>query len=464
MSPAPRRLLAIAAVLVVLAGTACTDDDGSSPGGSTTSTAPATVDDGVIDDVSLEDCPPDTDDAGVSPPRGGEPGVVRLVTVHPSAGAFAADAAISRGALARFEVANRRGGVEVAGERYLIEVDVRNDAGDPVATQERVTEQFSPDGSPAFAAFGLVGTDNVLAVRDRLSAWCVPDVFPVSASAAISARGGWSVGAPVVLETTEAAALVAHLRDTRPEARVALLVPGNDRGERIEAAFDAAVLGSSVTVVAVGRLPVGVDSDVRDEVTALSASGADVFVDAAELLSCPRALTVARELEWPSLVLAAGGCAEDPFLAQAGPAADGVLAATNLMAPASERWRSNARVVAYRDAVDEWDDDNPEGGIEPDDPLTALGWTMGDLFVRALSQSSGVTRSELMESLTEMEVEGAGLVFDGITLATGPDDRWLGESARVSEFDAGSGTFDPIGEISSHEGGQAVPEELRPDS
>jgi hypothetical protein len=69
-----------------------------------------------------------------------------------------------------------------------------------------------------------------------------------------------------------------------------------------------------------------------------------------------------------------------------------------------------------------------------------------------------------MESLTEMEVEGAGLVFDGITLATGPDDRWLGESARVSEFDAGSGTFDPIGEISSHEGGQAVPEELRPDS
>ena len=129
------------------------------------------------------------------------------------------------------------------------------------------------------------------AVHDDLVGWCVPVVFPVSASAAVSDPADpWTVGAPLVLETTEAAAVVAHLAAARPGAKLALLAPVGDDGDRIEAAFRTAVEGTSLSVVAAQRYPAGVDTDVREEVTVLAASGADVLVDAAVLLSCPAAV------------------------------------------------------------------------------------------------------------------------------------------------------------------------------
>lgn len=467
MSPTSRRALAVLAVFVVLLVAACTDDDdgGSAPAesASTEASTTTTTTEDIVDSVQLSDCPPGTDDAGVTEPTSSSPGTIELVTTHPVEGAFAAASAISHGARARFAVENDRGGVEVAGRRYVVEVRALDDAGDPLSTQQHVAASFDPEESPAFATFGMVGTDNVMAVRDRLTGWCVPDVFPVSAAAEVSAGGGWSVGAPVVLETTEAAALVRYTAEIRPQARLALLLPAGDRGDRIEAAFASAVEATALTVVAIERVPVGVDTDVRAQVTALAGSGADVFVDAAELLSCPAAVRVADELSWPSLVLAAGGCAQGRLLDQAGEAADGVLSASNLIDPAADRWESDDRVVRYHRAVDTWADEN-DVDVDPEDPMVALGWTMGDLFVTALESADGMTRSELMAALTSLSATEPGLVLTGLTVATGPGDRWLGESARVVRFDASTGERVPVGAVSDHEGGAAVPEDLRPGS
>ncbi|NLD75878.1 MAG: ABC transporter substrate-binding protein [Acidimicrobiales bacterium] len=465
MAPTRRLLRSLLPLVTVLACVvACSDDGDPVADGSPTSTtaATSTTIDGVVDEVDLDDCPPGADASGVTPPSGGDPGSIRVVTTHAADGAFAGDARISYGAQARFAVENRRGGVEVAGQRYLVEVSPRNDAADPVSTRQHVADAFDPEGTPAFAAFGMVGTENVLAVRDQLARWCVPDVFPVSSSAAVSVVGGWSVGAPLVLETTEAWALVRYVSEVRPDARMALLVPAGARGDRIQAAFEDATRDSTASVVAVDRVPVAVDTDVRSRVSALAATEADVFVNAAELLSCPAAMRVADELSWPALVLAAGGCASSSFLGQAGPAAEGVLSATNLMDPANERWADNDRMADYHEAIDRWNRDHPDHEVDPNDQPVALGWTMGELFLQALAGSEGVTRSELMASLTAMTATEPGLVLDGITLTTGPADRWLGEAARVVRFDADTATNAPVGAVADFEGGQAVPVDLRP--
>lgn len=461
MATSPRRLLASLAALAVLAGASCTGDDGEQPL-EPTSTVTSTTVDGVIDDIVLSDCPTGTDDAGVTAPRSSIPGVIRLATSHPTAGAWAGAAGASYGAQARFALENERGGVEVAGDRYVIEVTARNDAADPTATRSNVVDEFDPESDPAFAAFGVVGTDNVRAVQDQLTRWCVPDIFPISPSAEVSALGAWTVGAPVVLETTEAATVVHHLLGDRPQARLALLLPAGTAGDRLEAAFNSATAGTEVRVIASVRVPVAVDTDVADEVAALATSGADVFVDAAELLSCPAAIGVVEQLGWDAVVVAAGGCASRPLLARAEADADGVLLAANLVDPASDRWAAASRVEEYRDTVDSWADDNPEVHVDPDDPAAVLGWTMADLFVRALSTSTGASRSEFMAALTSLSVADAGLALDGITFGTGLEDRWLGESAQVMRFDADSDSLEPVGDVRSFEGGVAVPEDIRP--
>lgn len=472
MVPRRRPLLAVATAALVVFGAACSGgaDDGADRATPDPATSTSEPDGGV-----LSDCPAGTDTAGVIPARGraaaeGIDGTITLAVSHPTEGANASAAAVAAGYRARFAVANDAGGVEVGGRRYAVAVEARNDDGRPVRTQTNVAAAFGPDGTGAFAAFGLVGTSNTLAVADDLAEWCVPNVFPVTGSAAVSDPADpWTVGAPVVLETTEAAALTAHLAADRPGARLALLAPAGDDGDRIEAAFRAAVEGTSLSLVAVQRYPAGVDTDVAEEVTALAASGADVFVDAAVLLSCPAALRQADRLGWSPLSVAVGPCARSALLVQAGPVADGVLAATNLMDPAAPMWADHDRVLAYRTAVEAWspagDDagaDADGGGVDPDDPLVALGWTMGDLFVRALVSSSGVSRSEVAAALTSLDVTGAGLVFDGIGLVTGEGDHFLGESARVVRFDLADSSFTPVSEVHAFEGGVAVPPSLRP--
>lgn len=477
MVPSRLRLVAVAAALSLVFGAACSgSDDADDAGGSTSgtgTTAPASTGVTTPDDV-LRDCPAGIDTAGVIPARGsaadaGIHGTITLAVSHPTEGAGAAAAAIAAGYRVRFAAVNDAGGVEVGGRRYALALEARNDDGRPDRTAANVAAAFGPDGTGAFAAFGLVGTANVAAVRDDLAGWCVPNVFPVTASAAVSDPADpWTVGAPVVLETTEAAALAAHLELARPGARLALLAPTGDDGDRIEAAYRAAVEGTSLSVVAVQRYPAGVDTDVREEVAALAASGADVFVDAAVLLSCPAAVRLADEIGWAPFTVAAGSCASAALLVQAGPAADGVLAAANLMDPASSVWAGHDQVVAYRAAIEAWsadDADSADGGgpgVDPDDPMVALGWTMGDLFVRALAASGRVSRSEVAAALTSLDVSDAGLVFDGIGLVTGEGDHFLGESARVVRFDVGDSSFSPVSEIFAFEGAAAVPPPLRP--
>ena len=465
MVPRRTHLIAVATAVLVVFGAACSGGDDGGAGRATPD--PATTIAESDGDV-LRDCPPGTDTTGVVPARGaaadaGLDGTITLAASHPTEGAFASAAGIASGYRAYFEAVNEAGGVEVGGRRYAIEVEARNDDGRAARTEENMTATFGPDGTGAFAAFGLVGTANVAAVHDDLVGWCVPVVFPVSASAAVSDPADpWTVGAPLVLETTEAAAVVAHLAAARPGAKLALLAPVGDDGDRIEAAFRTAVEGTSLSVVAAQRFPAGVDTDVREEVTVLAASGADVLVDAAVLLSCPAAVRVAEEIGWAPLTVAVGPCASAGLLGQPGQAADVALAASNLMYPAAPEWTDHDRVLAYREGIEAWAAGRDGDAADPDDPMVALGWTMGDLFVRALGASDLVSRSDVAASLTQLSATDVGLVFDGITLSTGEGDHFLGESARVVRFDAADRSFSPVSGILAFEGGLVVPPALRP--
>ena len=407
-----------------------------------------------------EGCPSGSDDAGLDITRdgessdagGGDPGESRTLTLvasHPSGGAFAARSGIVTGYQAYFAARNAAGGMAIGGQNWSIVVKANNDDGRPARTAENLDTALGPDGLGAFGVLGIIGTANNAGVAGTLADKCVPNIFPVTSALVGGVEEPWSVGGPVISEATAAAAVVSHLVISSPGARIGVLASAGEDGDRIEDAYRAAVEGTSLSVVAAQRVPVGVDTDTSAEVELLAWSGADVMVDGVDLLSCPGAIEAARQVGWSPVVVAAGGCASAPLVGQAGDAAEGVLAAANLMDPSDPEFVDHPRVRRYRSEVETWAKDLDNPTASPDDPNVVLGWTMADLFTRAVASAGSVSRSALMTALSSLDVTDAGLAFEGIRFQATPTDPVVARQARVVRFDSVSATFSPVTPIVS---------------
>src|SRR5690606_24631503 len=153
-----RGLLALLAVLALFAS-ACSsrdDDNGGDDGGSDTTEAG-----GEEASIDIEDCESD-------PTAEIEGDVIKLVSSYPQSGLTGAFAEIGRGWAAYFDKVNDDGGVEIAGKKYRIEFDDRDDEYNPQRTASNIEELVGADGSGAFAVFSVVGTSNNINIRDFL--------------------------------------------------------------------------------------------------------------------------------------------------------------------------------------------------------------------------------------------------------------------------------------------------------
>jgi len=454
MTTKRRRAAAIFAAALMVFGSACTNDDDD----------PVATDGGnggdsgnVGDQIEgvLEDCPEGTDTAGI------DGNVIKLVSTFPQEGSLAAFAEIAKGYTAYFDMVNDEGGVEIAGESYTVEVETFNDNYNPPETVENINRAFGPDGDGAFAAFSVVGTANNIAIRDDLNDLCVPNIFASTGSPAMGNPDyPWMIGSTLPLYSTEAAAFAEYLKTEMPDATVAMLLQNGEYGDGYEESFNQAIEGTDITVVATQRYDAGLATDVSAQVTNLANSDADVFFNGATLLPCPMGMTKADELGWDALKYVSGTCASKTLIGAAEGAADGVLSASNVMDPSNTDWDSDERMKLYKETVDAWRTANNIEGADVTNGVVAYGWTLGELFVKALEASESASRSAVMASLNNLEVSAPGVLYEEITVKTGENDRFLGEAAKIARYDLARETFVPLDELYDFEGGEAIPESL----
>ena len=77
---------------------------------------------------------------------------IKLVSSFPQSGATAAFSQIARGWKAYFQKVNEDGGVEIAGKKYTIETEDKDDEYNPATTAQNIDELVGTDGENAFAA------------------------------------------------------------------------------------------------------------------------------------------------------------------------------------------------------------------------------------------------------------------------------------------------------------------------
>ncbi|HET6952499.1 MAG TPA: ABC transporter substrate-binding protein [Acidimicrobiales bacterium] len=355
---------------------------------------------------------------------------IKLVSSFPQSGQTAAFSQIARGWKAYFEMVNDAGGVDIAGKKYTITYEDKDDQYNPEVTTQNIDELVGTEGENAFAVFSVVGTANNLAIRQTLNDLCVPNLFAATGSPAWGNPDyPWLIGSSLSPYTLEGKAFADLLSEQNPQAKVAMLVQDDDYGAAYEEGFKNAIEGTDIEVVKVEKYAPGT-SEVSAQITSLAASGADAFFNGGTLLACPDAVTKAKEANWTPITWVSSTCTSKTLMGIAGANGDGVYSYTNLKDPLNPDWDSDAAMMEYREQVAKY---QPEADL--DNGIVAYGWTQAALLIEALENAEAPTRLAVMESVKNLEVSEAGLLLPGVTVKTGKDDNFLGEQFNVMQYE-----------------------------
>ena len=440
-------LLLALALVVVACGDRRDDDDDSAAGGGGQGTAGEGA--GAVD---ASNCP-DTGTAGV------EGNTIKLVSSFPQSGLTAAFAEISRGYKAYFQYINEEeGGVEVAGEKYQIEVEDQDDEYNPARTASNIEELVGTNGDRAFAVFNVVGTANNIAIRDFLGDLCVPNVFAATGSPAWGNENyPWMIGSTLAAYSLEGKIFADFLKEEQPDATVAMLVQDDDFGQAYRQGFEDAIEGTDLEIAQIETYSTGA-AEVSAQITSLAATDADAFFNGATLLACPNALERANAEGWDPITWVSGTCISKTLMGIAGQNAEGVYSATNVIDPQNPAYANEEAMALYREKVGQY---QPEADVE--NGIVSYGWTQGALLVEALRQTEELNRQSFMQSVRTLDGVSGGLLLPGVTVTTdAPDDAYMGETLQMIQYDAAAAHFNDVGDPIDFEGQtpDLTPEEL----
>ena len=302
-------LLSVLALVLAACGGGRSDDNGGGGGSK-----------GAIDTTN---CATDPAKATIS----GD--TIKLGTSIPQSGIYSAFKGILAGSQAYLQYLNNDlGGVEIAGKRYKVELEAKDDAYEAAKTVTNVQSLLDEN---VFGLFNVVGTKNNLAIRDAVNEACVPNLLAATGSPAWGNKAyPWLLGTFLVPYPDEMKALVNYLEDNKPEATIAVLRANDDFGAAYSETLASLVKGTKLKVVKVAQYDPETP-DTKSQITTLAATKADVLVIGATLLACPDALKNVATSGWKPLTYMSGTCTSKTLMTIAGPAGDGVISVSPLM-------------------------------------------------------------------------------------------------------------------------------------
>ncbi|MCC3761556.1 ABC transporter substrate-binding protein [Glycomyces sp. TRM65418] len=324
---------------------------------------------------------------------------VTIGTHQPLTGPAAAGyAAISAATAAYFEYVNDNGGINGRRIQYL----VRDDAYDPVKTQETVAELVEED--EVFAIVNGLGTPTHSAVLDYLDDEGVPDLFISSGSRVWNQPhvypNTFGFNAEYV---TEGAALAQYAVDQQPDAKICVLGQDDDYGQGILEGVETVVGGNAISEI---QLYSTSSDDLTGSILKLMEAECEVNILGTINGFTAMAVGTAAQMEWfPQWYVSSSG-ADYPTLVQylgeeTGPALlEGMVSVNYLPFSPDGEW-----VALFERINEEYNDGAPFTGN------TVFGMSVGYLFAEALAAAGeDPTRESLVAAVESGEILGNGIV------------------------------------------------------
>jgi ABC-type branched-subunit amino acid transport system substrate-binding protein len=352
---------------------------------------------------------------------------IKVGNINPYSGPASAYGAIGKAIDAYFRKVNAEGGINGRMVRFISLDDGYNPArtveqARKLVEQEEVLVLFQPLGTPPNTAIHKYMNQRKvpqLFVATGATLWGDPKNFP------------WTMGWQPNYQS-EAKIYAQHILETKPNAKIAILMQNDDYGrDYLKGFLDG--LGDKAKSMIVKQVTYEVtDPTIDSQMVELKASGADTFFNITTPKFAAQAIKKAAEIGWkPTHYLNSVSNAAAAVMVPAG--ADngvGIISAFYIKDPSDPQWQSSQE---YKDWLAWMQKYNPQGDLK--DNFNVYGYTVAQTLVQVLKQAGdNLTRENVMKQAASLDLN-LPMLLPGVNIKTGPDDFYPIEREQLARWD-----------------------------
>ena len=355
---------------------------------------------------------------------------IKIGHINPYSGPASAYGAIGKAIGAYMEKVNAEGGIN----GRMLKLISLDDGYNPAKTVEQARKLVEED--EVLLLFQPLGTPPNSAIHKYMNQKKVPQLFVATGATKWGDPKAypWTMGWQPNYQS-EAKIFAAHILETKPNAKIGILMQNDDYGKDYLKGFKDGLAAKAKTMI-VSELTYEVtDPTIDSQMVSLKASGADTFFNITTPKFAAQAIKKAAEIGWKPVhylnsVSSAAGAVMVPAGAENGV---GIITSGYIKDPTDPQW---ADTPEYKDWLAWMKKYHPQGDLR--DNLNVYGYTVTQTLVQTLKQAgNNLTRANVMKQAASLDMTSP-MLLPGIRIKTGPNDffpieqeqlmRWNGKS------------------------------------
>ena len=355
---------------------------------------------------------------------------IKIGHINPYSGPASAYGAIGKAIGAYMEKINAEGGIN----GRMLKLISLDDGYNPAKTVEQARKLVEED--EVLLLFQPLGTPPNSAIHKYMNQKKVPQLFVATGATKWGDPKAypWTMGWQPNYQS-EAKIFAAHILETKPNAKIGILMQNDDYGKDYLKGFKDG-LGAKAKTMIVSELTYEVtDPTIDSQMVSLKASGADTFFNITTPKFAAQAIKKSAEIGWKPVhylnsVSSAAGAVMVPAGAENGV---GINTSGYIKDPTDPQW---ADTPEYKDWLAWMKKYHPQGDLR--DNLNVYGYTVTQTLVQTLKQAgNNLTRANVMKQAASLDMTSP-MLLPGIRVKTGPNDffpieqeqlmRWNGKS------------------------------------
>ena len=352
---------------------------------------------------------------------------IKIGGISPYSGPASAYGTIGKAIDAYFKKVNAEGGINGRQIKFI----TLDDGYNPARTVEQTRKLVEQE--EVLLLFNTLGTPPNTAIHKYMNQKKVPQLF-VATGATLwgdPKNFPWTMGWQPNYQA-EGKIYAAHILETRPNAKIGILMQNDDYGrDYLKGFLDG--LGDKAKSMIVRQVTYEVtDPTVDSQMVQLKDSGADTFFNITTPKFAAQAIKKAAEIGWkPVHYLNSVSNAAGAVMTTAGAENGiGVISAFYLKDPTDPQWQNSKE---FKDWLAWMQKYFPGGDLK--DNLNVFGYTVAQTLEQVIKQAGdNLTRDNIMKQAASLDMT-LPMLLPGVNIKTGPDDFYPIEREQLARWD-----------------------------
>jgi branched-chain amino acid transport system substrate-binding protein len=352
---------------------------------------------------------------------------IKLGNVNPYSGPASAYGAIGKSMDAYFKKINSEGGINGRQIKFI----TLDDGYNPSRTVEQMRKLVEEE--EVLATVGVLGTPPNSAIHKYMNQKKMPQLFVATGATKWGDPKNfpWTMGWQPNYQA-EGKIYAAHILETRPNAKIGILMQNDDYGrDYLKGFLDG--LGDKAKSMVVRQVTYEVtDPTVDSQMVQLKDSGADTFFNITTPKFAAQAIKKAAEIGWkPVHYLNSVSNAAGAVMTTAGAENGiGVISAFYLKDPTDPQWQNSKE---FKDWLAWMQKYYPGGDLK--DNLNVYGYTVAQTLEQVLKQAGdNLTRENIMRQAANLDL-ALPMLLPGVNIKTSADDFFPIEREQLARWD-----------------------------